>query len=229
MGKSSADEIILSYNDVVLRGSDLEILSGPFFLNDRLIEFYFSYLSSCYASKDISLVPPSIAFWIMNCPDTESLRDFIEPLKLPEKRLVIFPINNNDDVEQAEGGTHWSLLAYEKTSNVFVHHDSCGGLNSYYARKLYKAVVGFMSSSNSARVQYIECHGSPQQENAYDCGLYVAATAKAICCWYEGGQAQGDCWWFSIVKEQVTSYSVSNLRSEMLELIRNLSNASTSS
>ena len=71
--------MILSYNDVVLRRSDLDILSGPRFLNDRLIEFYFSYLTSCYPSPYISLVPPSIAFWIMNCPDTRSLRDFIEP------------------------------------------------------------------------------------------------------------------------------------------------------
>ncbi|KAL7201891.1 hypothetical protein ACSBR1_033562 [Camellia fascicularis] len=44
MRKSAADEKILSYNDVVLRRSDLDILSGPYFLNDRIIEFYFSYL-----------------------------------------------------------------------------------------------------------------------------------------------------------------------------------------
>ncbi|KAL6341406.1 hypothetical protein AAG906_032525 [Vitis piasezkii] len=221
MGKSWADDMILSYNDVVLRRSDLDILSGPHFLNDRLIEFYFSYLTSCYPSPDISLVPPSIAFWIMNCPDTGSLRDFIEPLKLSEKKLVIFPINNNDDVEQAEGGTHWSLLAFEENANVFVHHDSCGGLNEAHARKLYKAVVGFMGNSNSSRAQYLECKDSPQQANCYDCGLYVAATAKAICCWYGSGQP-GEGLWFSVVKEQVTSSAVTDLRSEMLGLIRNL-------
>lgn len=68
MRKSKADEKILSYNDVVLRRSDLHILSGPYFLNDRIIEFYFSYLSSCHPSQDILLVPPSIAFWIIQCP-----------------------------------------------------------------------------------------------------------------------------------------------------------------
>ena len=216
------DDMILSYNDVVLRRSDLDILSGPYYLNDRLIEFYFSYLATCYPSQDISLVPPSIAFWMMNCPDTGSLRDFIEPLKLSEKKLVIFPINNNDDVERAEGGTHWSLLAFEKTANVFVHHDSCGGLNDGHARRLYEAVVGFMGNSNSSRApQYQECKDSPQQANGYDCGLYVAATARAIFFWYRSEQPR-DGLWFSVVKELVKSSAVTGFRSQMLGLIKSL-------
>ncbi|KAI3823492.1 hypothetical protein L1987_04930 [Smallanthus sonchifolius] len=101
MPKSSADEIILSYNDAVLRQSDLGILNGPYYLNDRIIEFYFSYLSSSHPSEHILLVPPSIAFWIMNCPDTSSLKDFLQPLNLPSKKLIIFPVNNNDDVTAA--------------------------------------------------------------------------------------------------------------------------------
>ncbi|CAL5426577.1 unnamed protein product [Camellia sinensis] len=87
MRKSAADEKILSYNDVVLRRSDLDILSCPYFLNDRIIEFYFSYLPSCYPSKEILLVSPSIAFWIANWPDIESLKDFVEPLNLSSKKL----------------------------------------------------------------------------------------------------------------------------------------------
>ncbi|GMI70946.1 hypothetical protein like AT5G60190 [Hibiscus trionum] len=85
MGKPVADEIILSYNDVVLRRSDLEILSGPYYLNDRIIEFYFRLLSSSHPSQDILLVSPSIAFWITNCPDVDDLKGFFEPLKLSDK------------------------------------------------------------------------------------------------------------------------------------------------
>ncbi|KAI3937340.1 hypothetical protein MKW98_001911 [Papaver atlanticum] len=112
------DDKILSYNDVVLRRSYLGILRGQEFLNDRIIEFYFSYLDSGCSSQDILLVPPSISFWITNCPFPDSLKDFGEPLKLPEKRVIIFSINNNTDVSQAQGGTHWSLLAYDKNSKV---------------------------------------------------------------------------------------------------------------
>ena len=127
MVKTSEEDIILSYNDVVLRQSDLHILSEPEFLNDRIIEFYLSYLHSQFPSPDIMLVPPSISFWITNCPDGESVKHFVEPLKLPEKKLIIFPVNDNIDLTKAEGGNHWSLLAFERDANLYVHHDSLGG------------------------------------------------------------------------------------------------------
>ncbi|XAR60484.1 Ulp1 peptidase [Bertholletia excelsa] len=224
MGKSSADEKILNYKDVVLRRSDLDILSGPYFLNDRIIEFYFSYLSSCYPSEDILLVPPSIAFWIANCPDTESLKDFLEPLNLSYKNLAIFPVNNNTDVTDAEGGSHWSLLAFERRTNTFVHHDSFGGLNSGHAKRLYRALLGHMGIFNTASTcKYVECPSTPQQVNGYDCGLYVAAIAKAVCGWHEsGGPKDEDGLWFSAVNEQVTPSIIAHMRSNILELIRSL-------
>lgn len=221
MGKSAADEKILSYNDVVLRRSDLDILSGPYFLNDRIIEFYFSFLSSCYPSEDILLAPPSIAFWISNCPDTESLKDFLQPLNLFSKKLVILPVNNNDDVTVSEGGSHWSLLAFERNANVFVHHDSYGGINSRHAKRLYKAIAGYMGTDDHCK--YLEWDKTPQQVNGYDCGLYVAAIAKAICSWYgSGGLKDGDQLWFSVVNEQVSPSVVAEMRNDILRLIRSL-------
>ncbi|KAI4322218.1 hypothetical protein L6164_021930 [Bauhinia variegata] len=226
MGKSYEDEKILSYNDVVLRRSDLGILSGPYFLNDRIIEFYFSYLASSYPTKDILLVPPSIAFWIMQCPVVESLRDFLEPLHLSEKTLVIFPINNNDDVSLAEGGSHWSLLVYYRNANNFVHHDSLNGMNRVPAKKLYKAVVGYMGmgvSDSASEAEFLECSDSPKQRNGHDCGLYVIAIARVICSWYVDSKNTGlNGLWFSDVKEQVKPSVVAEMRSEILTLIRGL-------
>ncbi|GMI92301.1 hypothetical protein like AT5G60190 [Hibiscus trionum] len=223
MGKPAADEIILSYNDVVLRRSDLEILSGPYYLNDRIIEFYFSLLSSSHPSQDILLVSPSIAFWITNCPDVDDLKSFLEPLKLSDKNLVIFPVNNNDDVSLAEGGSHWSLLAYYRSADVFVHHDSNHQMNRRHAMKLYKSVVGYISGSSSDGNKYLECIGTPQQVNGYDCGLYVTATARTICSWYGSGESKNDKdLWFSAVKGQVTPLVVSELRKEILGLIKDL-------
>ncbi|EEF30121.1 NEDD8-specific protease 1 [Ricinus communis] len=224
MGKSGADEKILSYNDVVLRRSDLDILNGPYFLNDRIIEFYFSYLSSSHPSEDIILLSPSVAFWISNCLDTESLKDFLEPLKLPDKKLVMFPVNNNEDVNLAEGGSHWSLLVYERSCNVFVHHDSYSGTNKRHALQLYKAVARYIGTSDAtAHAKYMDLNDSPQQVNGYDCGLYVTAIAGAICYWNEScDRKERDCLWFSVVKEQVTPAAVAAMRTEILSLIRSL-------
>ncbi|KMT02133.1 hypothetical protein BVRB_9g207160 [Beta vulgaris subsp. vulgaris] len=226
MGRSTGDDMILSYNDVVLRRSDLDILSGPHFLNDRIIEFYLSYLSSRYPSDNIFLVPPSIAFWLQNCSDEETLKSFVEPLNLPAKDLVIFPVNNNDDPMIAEAGSHWSLLLFYRTAKVFVHHDSFRGLNCPFSKKLYKAIKSFMGNLDSD-VRFLEDQSSPQQQNGYDCGLFVTAIASVICSWYANSDRgdDGEHIWFSDVKEQVTPGNVSKMRSEILSLIEGLMSA----
>ncbi|KAJ4867412.1 NEDD8-specific protease 1 [Raphanus sativus] len=219
MGYSSDDDKILSYNDVVLRRSDLDILNGPNFLNDRIIEFYLSYLSTVHTSSAISLIPPSIAFWISNCPDTESLKDFIEPLRLLESDLLIFPVNDNTNVELAEGGLHWSLLVYHREANSFFHHDSLMGLNKWSAKQLFEAVSPFVSDGDA---MYRECSDTPQQKNGYDCGVYLLAIARVICQWFSsGGVKNRDELWFTDVKETVPDL-VNHLREEMSGLIRRL-------
>ena len=35
------DEIVLNFNDSLLRKSDVDLLSGPYWLNDNLIAFAF--------------------------------------------------------------------------------------------------------------------------------------------------------------------------------------------
>ncbi|KAJ4870577.1 NEDD8-specific protease 1 [Raphanus sativus] len=219
MGYSSDDDKILSYNDVVLRRSDLDILNGPNFLNDRIIEFYLSYLSTVHTSSAISLIPPSIAFWISNCPDTESLKDFIKPLRLLESDLLIFPVNDNTNVELAEGGLHWSLLVYHREANSFFHHDSLMGLNKWSAKQLFEAVSPFVSDGDA---MYRECSDTPQQKNRYDCGVYLLAIARVICEWFSsGGVKNRDELWFTDVKETVPDL-VNHLREEMSGLIRRL-------
>ncbi|KAF8082747.1 hypothetical protein N665_0809s0048 [Sinapis alba] len=219
MGYSSDDDKILSYNDVVLRRSDLDILNGPNFLNDRVIEFYLSYLSTIHTSPAISLIPPSITFWISNCPDTESLKDFIKPLRLRDSDLLIFPVNDNTNVELAEGGLHWSLLVYYKEANSFYHHDSLMGLNKWSAKQLFDAVSPFVSDGEAT---YREWSDAPQQKNGYDCGVYLLGVARVICQWFSsGGVKNRDELWFTDVKETVPDL-VNHLREEMVGLIRRL-------
>ncbi|EEF40280.1 NEDD8-specific protease 1-like [Ricinus communis] len=107
------DKEVVRYKDVVLKVSDLDVLRGPCFLNDQIIAFYFSYLYAFYDSctDDVLLVPPSVSFWLANSEeDRENLIDFLEPLKLSTKRLVLFTVNDSTDFGGSEAGTHWSLL-----------------------------------------------------------------------------------------------------------------------
>ncbi|KAF3644121.1 NEDD8-specific protease 1 [Capsicum annuum] len=220
MGKSKADEKILSYNDVVLRRSDLDILNGPNYLNDRIIEFYFSYLSSLFPSEDIVLVPPSIAFWIKECPDPASLKDFMEPFHFSRRKLILLPINDNSNVCMAEGGSHWSLLAFHRNSNMFVHHDSSGCcMNEYHSKQVCNVTLPYTASNAS----YEEYPNTPKQVNGYDCGMYVLAIARVICDWYatSSGNQDADTLWFSRL-EQVSPSAVSEMRKDILGLIKGL-------
>lgn len=215
--KSKADEKILSYGDVVLRRSDLDILHGPHYINDCLIEFFFAYLSP---PNPVLLISPSMSFWLSNCPDSTSLPEAIDPLKLHLRDLVLFTVNNNSDVTAAEGGTHWSLLVYYKGTNEFVHHDSSQGMNRWHAEMLFEAVKGFTGEGGEAR--YVEGF-TPQQSNGYDCGLYVMAIARVVCDWFqEGGVMNEGEKWFSALKEGVDATMVADLRGELLRLILGL-------
>ncbi|KAG1365710.1 NEDD8-specific protease 1 [Cocos nucifera] len=217
LSKSNADEKILSYGDVVLRRSDLDILRGPYDINDRLIEFFFAYLSP---PDPVLLFSPSVSFWLSNCPDPVSLSEAAGPLKLHLRDLVLFTINNNSDVTAAEGGTHWSLLVYYRGTNKFVHHDSSRGMNRWHAESLFEAVKGFIGDGGEAR--YVEGF-APQQSHGYDCGLYVMAIARVVCDWFREAEVkdEGESW-FSALKEEVDAAVVAELRGELLRLILGL-------
>ena len=127
-GSKEGDEWVLSHGDVVLIRSDLAILRGPRFINDRIIAFYFAHLSAdLQDDDDLLLLPPSIPY-LSNLPDPDSVAD---PLRLASRRLVLLPVNDNPDASVAEGGSHWTLLvldsATSRSAPRFVHHDSLRG------------------------------------------------------------------------------------------------------
>lgn len=211
------DEKVLSYGDVVLRRSDLKILQGRDYLNDRIIEFYFCYLSSSTSPK-ILLLAPSISFWIVNAPDASSLQQFVDPLKLPEKELVIFPINDNEDFNAAGGGSHWSLLVYSRRRNIFEHYDSSAQCNAVYGSKLFENIKSFMGPLASSAT--LALHFTPQQRNGYDCGLFVLAIVKELCA-CEGNISGDD--WEAVLKSRVTASTVGEMRNQILDIINELS------
>ena len=56
---------------------------------------------------------------------------------------IIFPMNDNEDVEN-DTGDHWSLLVYGKKTNKFYHYDSIGRSNEKHAWK----IITFLAKAN---------------------------------------------------------------------------------
>jgi len=243
------DKEVLKYKDIVLRASDLDVLGGPCYLNDQVIGFYFSYLSSLCGRNDVLFVPPSISFWLANC-DADSREPAVEPLKFLSRRLVVFTVNDCDDLGGGESGTHWSILIYDRSKNSFLHLDTMEGVNYDHAFKLYNSVKEFMgkapgqstliSSSLKAKTKkkdlakqvskaeptiaepLFEEYNAPQQTNGYDCGLYVMAIAKAVCESYSSRNSGKDADWLSAVQRHVDTSVEMTFRNEVLELIEDL-------
>lgn len=178
----------LSIGDVIVHPHDHELLTGPYWINDVIISFIFQYYrGEIYRNQLhlVSYIPPDITQIIKMLDSDEEIAQFIAPLRLEDKDLMFFPINDNDQDEA--GGTHWSLLVFNKHLGRFTHYDSQEiGRNFEAARmvaiKLQSALNVKLKSENMTRSNrrtssnqqlLVDDEDFPKQENEYDCGLYV--------------------------------------------------------
>ena len=183
----------LDYHDVIVSRDDLELLTGPFWINDVIISFVFEYYrQEIYAQHDsLAFLPPDFIQLIKLTDETDSL-SFINSLDLFDKEIIFLPINDHD--QDTEGGTHWSLLVYFQSDNKFLHYDSQDNSCNFdqariVAERLAPVLVVPKQKDVSTRVgrrssQNHQIIGSfedfPKQENSYDCGLYVIMAVTII-------------------------------------------------
>ena len=173
------DEIILSFNDSVIRRSDLKLLIGPHWLNDRIISFFFEYLYDKEFDQTDKLVfiSPEVSQFL-KMAHKEELSIFLEPLQLEHKELIVLAVNNSDDPERP-GGSHWSLLMFSMQAKEFFHFDSSSGLNKEAAKQLAFRTHSYLQSklgdNFSFRIKEVPVL---QQGNGYDCGVHLLCNAQ---------------------------------------------------
>ncbi|MCO5569101.1 hypothetical protein L7F22_022808 [Adiantum nelumboides] len=211
---ANEDKKVLSYGDVVLWSSDVQLLCGNHFLNDRVIEFFFAQLETPYSRL---LLSPAITFLVSQCSDAPTLLSIVEPLHLTERQVIMFTVNDNEDVNMVGGGYHWSLLVYHRDLNKFEHYDSMGGMNARHAKKLASTFRPFLGP-DAVSANFEEAW-TPHQVNGHDCGVYVMAVAQVLCEAYTVGPV--DCQ--ALIKEKVTPTAITQMRAHVLQKILSLS------
>lgn len=182
------DPVVLSYMDSLLRQSDVDLLDPPCWLNDHIIGFAFEYFA-CNQFRDfvdqVCFIGPEVAQFIKCTTSQEEMALFLEPLNLPQKKVVFLAINDNSS--QTAGGTHWSLLVYVGDKNCFSHYDSHTRSNSVHARRVAGKLEAYLGRRGSAAFAEEK---APAQQNSYDCGMYVICNAEALCQGYVRGQQE---------------------------------------
>ena len=168
-----SDEIVLSYEDSLLRQSDVRLLDEPNWLNDRIIGFCFQYYEyDLYNSADIAYISPDVTQLIKLSP-TEELDILLSSLDLKSKKLIFFAVNSNLSLNQA-GGSHWSLLVFE--NQEFFHYDSMNASNRHSALLMARQMAAHLGVA--LKFTDAEC---PQQRGSHECGMYVVCCTEYLC------------------------------------------------
>ncbi|XP_003490142.1 sentrin-specific protease 8 [Bombus impatiens] len=180
MATDPSNKVVLSYYDYLLRISDVTLLQGSYWLNDVIIGFYFEYLDETLNKnerKDFYFISPELT-QLLKMTDPDQYIIFLDPLSISECKCMIFPLNNCDRKDTA-GGTHWSLLIFCKGDKTCYHFDSAKGSNATIASKFAKNVMDCVFDKNEPNKKFVEVD-SPQQNNSYDCGVYVLCLTDVI-------------------------------------------------
>ncbi|KAL0483235.1 NEDD8-specific protease [Acrasis kona] len=173
------DSQTLFYDDVIrLRGKE--------WLNDSIINYYLLYLENVKYEQqkdDLLFLSPSVTFWIMQVKEKEDVADAINPLNPTQKDLIFIPINDNsDETGEVSGGSHWSLVVYNRKEDTFNYYDSSGDYNYGSAVKTVAKIAHFLNpkydyGTMSIKINKISCS---QQQNGYDCGVYLLSFCDVL-------------------------------------------------
>lgn len=144
----------------------------------KAIAFWEEYLEreelSAFPQAQIVLLRPSMSFMLMSTPDPLTLRDALP--NFSKTTHIFLPVNDNRDVEAAEGGSHWSLLLVSVIDGVSFHYDSLTPSNDSEARATSQKLEILLGK----RLRFIHMDDAPQQENGSDCGVFVCLLMKHL-------------------------------------------------
>ena len=175
---TQAAHIFVVYDITVLK-TDYDTIRDDW-LTDTVIAFWQEYLEHQYVSQSprskVVLLRPAMAFMLMRSPSVEYLDGSLG--SMVNVSHVFLPINNNTDVEEAEGGSHWSLLLVSLKDNVAFHYDSMFPTNEENAKLATQKLKKYLRREDDIR--FVDIEGAPQQSNSSDCGVYVCLLMRHL-------------------------------------------------
>jgi sentrin-specific protease 8 len=154
-----------------------------------------------------------MTFILMKDPDMTSIRSALPSFS--KVTHIFLPINDNRNVNQAEGGSHWSLLLVSTIDGVAFHYDSLGHANLQEAR----LATAQLSKVLNMQLRFQQLEDCPQQENGSDCGVYVCILMRHLLVKRLLNANAREKVSMSMANKVVDSYGA---RKEMMKIIESL-------
>ncbi|ATY60792.1 Ulp1 protease family [Cordyceps militaris] len=211
-----SDKPYLSYYDASLTVGDVKSLKNDW-LTDSVINFWQEYLERetlpRYPQARICLLRPSITFLLMHTPDLHHTYSSLPDLT--NITHVFLPINDNKDVRDGQGGSHWSLLLISIRDGLAFHYDSLSSGNCNQASSATDRMAQFLNRP----LQFLNLVDSPKQDNTSDCGVFVCLLMRHLLVKRLLGASATEKVSMSMRNKMVDSHGG---RKEMLRVIENL-------
>lgn len=173
--KSSSDlkEYPIVFKDTEVYIDDFKSLRGKSWLNDRIIHMYGRIVESKH--KDVFFIPPCTVQFI-RFKSASEVNSVIKSWNLSTFSMVFIPFTNSESAR--DPGNHWSLLVwFPKNGNKFFHCDSYQDIPelSRSSQRSAVSIVNKLTRLCKLKKSKILRPKVPQQDNSYDCGLYLLA------------------------------------------------------
>lgn len=179
-----ASKQIVSFGCIALYEEDLATLLPGQWINDAVAAFWAEYVPTLMpdAGSRLIILQPATVMMILIESDADDLRSALSGLKLSLADSILVPINDSTDPSCVGGGTHWTLLAWQRHPTGdgpagFVHLDSsCDGRpdsseNLPNARIVASRLLPLLSADDCTdAVAAVACVA---QRNGFDCGLHM--------------------------------------------------------
>lgn len=140
-------------------------------VDDDLIAMYFNAMSQGLHEGKCLFFPPSVTHEL-KLGTKECVNDTLLGTVFYSHNLVFFCINNSDDVNNVDTGSHWSLLVLDNKRHEAYHFDSLAGFNNSACIKLLINI-----GLDKIPIVELDCF---QQKNSFECGFNVIINAKYV-------------------------------------------------
>jgi len=215
-------EVVVSLGDSILYESDLSLLRDESaWLNDHCILFWNQF---CELKRFPSLLNSKNGLAVFLQPGTAFSMQFLDvedlmvdsegnPIKkIPEAKLVMIPLVSGAGAVTG-GGSHWTLLVFDKDDKNMYH------LDSSFRGSMTEAAVVTAQKLNAITNKSRELVTLPcaQQMNSFDCGVHVCSNAYDILLSLESfDKSNGET--FSVERDAKLSPSVEGRREEIFNV-----------